>query len=69
MRYRITLDNTIHDYEAVIFRDFKEQEGGKGQNITMKKLANISAVSNALEEEMRGQSAFTVKRVEEVPSD
>lgn len=68
MRYRITLDNN-NGYEAVIFEDFTEQEGGKGQNLTQKKLASISTVYVKLGDEMRGQSAFAIKRIEEVPSD
>ena len=68
MKYRITLDNN-NGYEAVIFREFKEGEGVKGQSIMMKKAASIAIVYSALNNELSGQSAFTIKRIEEIPSD
>ena len=68
MRYRITLDNN-NGYEAVIFRDFMEQAGGKDQPITQRKAFAIAQVYTTLNDELRGQSAFTVKRIEEVPED
>jgi hypothetical protein len=70
MRYRITLAKSLDElYEIVIFRDFKEQEAGKDQTITMRKLFSITQAYNTVKEELRAQSAFYIKRIEEVPSD
>jgi hypothetical protein len=68
MRYRITLDNN-NGYEAVIFMNFKEQEGGKNQSIMQKKLIGVVTVWSSIGDELRGAAAFTLKRIEEVPPD
>lgn len=66
MRYRVTFDNN-NGYEAVIFREFDQAAGAKAQSKAMRSLESISNIYLKLGEEIRGQSAFTVKRIEEVP--
>jgi hypothetical protein len=69
VRYRIILGNNIGLYEIVIFRDFPQREGGKNQTITMNQLSSITEVYNKVKDELKVQSAFSIKRIEEVPAD
>jgi len=70
MRYRITLSKENDpQYEVVIFRDFKERVGAKKEPITLKKLSSVSEIYNILKDEMKGQSAFDIQQIEEVPED
>ena len=70
MRYRITLSKENDpQYEVVIFRDFKERVGAKKEPITLKKLSSVSEIYNILKDEMKGQSAFDIRQIEEVPED
>ena len=70
MRYRITLSKGNDPrYEVVIFRDFKERVGSKKQPIMLKKLSSVSEVYNILKDEIKGQSAFDIRQIEEVPED
>lgn len=70
MRYRVTFANN-NGYEAVIFRDFEQHEGRRDDQMTsvQKQLDPIVVLYGKLGDQLRGQTAFTVKRIEEVPSD
>ena len=69
MRYRIILGESIHLYELVIYRNFDEEAGGKNLPIAAKQASAIARVFTTVTEELRGHSAFYVKRIEEVPAD
>jgi len=70
MRYRITLKESVHNYTAVIFRDYQEPNFPRDQTtIAQKKLFSISNASNNFKEEMYGQSAFSITSIEEYPED
>jgi hypothetical protein len=77
MRYRITLaKDAVSDmkrmepaYEAVVYRDFNEVEANGREPPMMKTIFSIANVYQKLFEEMKGQSAFRIVKIEEVPSD
>src|SRR2546426_10466481 len=62
MRYRITLGNSFDLYEVDIFRDFPQREGGKHQPITMNQSSSITEVFNKVRDEMKGQTAFHIRK-------
>ena len=66
MRYRITLEEQVHNYEAVIFRELAETEI-KSPTITHRKLDSISQAYTTVLDEMRNQSAFKIIRIAESP--
>ena len=69
MRYRIVLNETVHNYEAIIFRELQEQDVSRGLTITQKKLFALSEAYNKVHEEMKGSGAFTITQIAEAPEE
>ena len=70
MRYRITLvKDSLPVFEAVVYRDFEEPQGGENEPPTARKIASITRVQSELAAEMSYQAAFAIKSIEEVPAD
>ena len=72
MRYRITLENTGEGFEAVIYREFTERELGKpsvNDTDMLRMIFAIDIIHGKIEAELKNQSAYSIKRIEEVPTD
>jgi len=70
MRYRITfVKDAPPSFEAVVYRDFEEPQGGEDQSFVRRKITSIAQAHSQLAVEMRGQTSFRLKSIEEVPAD
>jgi hypothetical protein len=68
MRYRITLASGQGDlYEVVIYRNDEQLAGAANETMTMRQLHSVVNVYNQVKSEMQNQSAFHIKKVEEIP--
>ena len=70
MRYRITfIKDAPPSFEVVVYRDFEEPEVGENESFVKRKITSIAQVHSKLAVEMKGQFAFRIKSIEEVPTD
>jgi len=68
MRYRVTLASGANDlYEVVIYRNDEQLVGAESETLTMRQLNSVVAVYNQVKSELRNQSAFYIKKIEELP--
>jgi hypothetical protein len=70
LRYRIVLLDTSRGFEAVIFRDFPETSHyPKGVTTSMRSMISINEAYQKVSDELKDQSAFLIRRIEEVPEE